>query len=412
MSGQVSVAPATAMNARGHGTESARVRLGSHSGTPADVLIQLTRDPAVTVRAAVAMNPACPAHVDLAISRDVDERVRALLARKLALLVPSLPASGHAQACGQVLATLNVLAEDTAVRVRAVIADCMKAMPDVPHDLILKLAQDTALPVSEPIIRLSPLLTDADLLALLDAPPHPTAAASVASRPGLTAVVADAVAMQADGAAIRALLLNHSAAIREATLDALIDRAEPHISWHGPLVQRPVLTRQAILALSGFVATQLVEALARRANLDPAVTAELRGRVEARLKFDAATTPHIGDDELITRARQLAATGTLNETMLLDAARAGDRRRVAAMLAVASGLPLAAVDRATSMRSVKGLISLAWKAGLSMQAAVVVQATLAQLGAGGVMMAGPDGAFPLSVEEMQWQVEVLGQSGR
>jgi len=399
-------------HAGGRGTESARVRLGSNAGTPAELLSQLTRDPAVTVRAAVAMNPACPPHVDQATSRDSDERVRALLARKLALLVPSLSGDQQAQACRQVLATLNLLAEDAAMRVRAVIADCIKAMPDAPHDLILKLAQDAAPPVSEPIIRLSPLLTDADLLALLAMPSHPAAATSVASRPRLSAAVADAVAAQADSTAIRALLSNHSAAIREATLDTLIEQAEPHSDWHDPLVRRPVLTASAILALSGFVATQLVEALAQRANLDPAVAAELRRRVAARLELSITATPGMTDNEVIAYARQLDATGTLHEAVLIDAARIGDRRRVAAVLAVASGLPLAVVDRATSMRNAKGLISLTWKAGFTMRAAVVAQATLLELGPSGVMVAGPGWTFPLSIDEMQWHLEVLAQTGR
>ena len=56
---------------------------------------------------------------------------------------------------------------------RVVIADCVKAMPDAPRELILQLAHDTALAVCDPVVRLSPLLTDADLLALLATPPHP-----------------------------------------------------------------------------------------------------------------------------------------------------------------------------------------------------------------------------------------------
>lgn len=395
----------------GRGTESMRVRLGSSAGTPADVLSQLTRDPAVTVRAAVAMNPACPPYVDQATSCDSDERVRALLARKLALLAPSLSGNEGFEACGQILATLSALAADTAVRVRAVIADCVKAMPDAPHGLILKLAQDTALPVSEPIIRLSPLLTDEDLLALLVAPSHLATATLVASRPGLSATVADAVAAQAESAAICALLSNRSAAIREATLEALVRRAEPHPDWHGPLVQRPALTASAVLALSGFVTAQLIEALARRANLDPAVTAELRHRVATRLGPDPAVMPSATDDALIGEVRELDAIGMLSEATLTDAARAGDQRRVAVVLAVASGLPLAAIDRATSMRSAKGLISLTWRAGFTMHAALAAQTVLAQLGPGEVMPAGPGARFPLTIKEMQWQLEVLGKSG-
>lgn len=395
----------------GHGTEAERVRLGSGAHTPANVLAGLACDPAVTVRAAVAMNPACPPHLDHAISRDADERVRILLARKLAQLAPALSGAEHARACGQMRETLDALAADAALRVRVVIADCVKAMPDAPRELILRLARDTALSVCDPVVRLSPLLTDADLLALLAAPPHPSIASSVASRPGLSATVADAVAAGADGMAIRALLCNHSAVIREATLDALIEQAASNRDWHAPLVRRPLLTPRAMEALAGFVAAQLIEVLMQRADLDPAAVAELRRRMTAGLRPGAAP-PVDGEEALLDSLRQLDAAGALNEAALIDAARAGDLRRVAAALAIASGLTLAAVDRAASLRNARGLISLAWKAGFSMRAAMIAQAALGRLGPGTILPAGPGGAFPLTEEEMRWQLEVLAQAAR
>ncbi len=404
---------AVALHAGRHGTESARVRLGSSISTPTHILGQLTRDPAVTVRAAVAMNPACLPYIDQATSRDPDEHVRSLLAHKLAMLAPSLSCGEQAEACQQVCAILAALAADAAVSVRAVIADCVKAMPDAPRDLILQLAQDTALTVCDPIIRLSPLLTDADLLGLLATPPHPESPISIASRTGLTATVADAIVAQADDAVIRALLSNHSAALQEATLNALIAQAEMHPDWHGPLVHRPVLTVQAVLALSGFVAMQLVDILSQRANLDPAIAITLQRRVAARFHPNAALPARAAtDDEIVACVRRLDGAGSLNEAALIEAAHAGDERRVAAVLAVASGFTLAAVDRAAFLRSAKGLISMAWKAGFTMRAAVIVQSLLAKLGPGETILAAPREAFPFTTDEMQWQLEVLGQPGR
>jgi uncharacterized protein (DUF2336 family) len=395
--------------AGGHGTEASRVRLGSNASTPAHVLAGLACDPAVTVRAAVAMNPACPPHLDQAISQDADDRVRTLLARKLAS-----SASGTAHtAYGQLRATLAALAADAVVRVRAVIADGVKAMPDAPRELILQLAHDTALSVCDPVVRLSPLLTDADLLALLAALPHPAIAASVASRPGLSATLADAVAAGADSLAIRTLLCNHSALIREATLDALIEQAAPHPDWHGPLVRRPLLTPRAMEALAGFVGAQLMDVLLQRADLDPAAVAQLRRLMAAGLLPRAAPPAPDNDEEaLLAPLRQLDAAGGLNEATLIDAARAGDLRRVAAVLAVASGLTPAAVDRAAAQRHARALVGLAWKAGFSMRAAMVVQAALGRLAPGALIPAGPGGAFPLTADEMQWQLEVLAQSAR
>ncbi len=396
------------------GTEADRVRLGSNASTPAPVLAGLACDPSVTVRAAVAMNPACPPGLDAAISQDADERVRALLARKLAQLAPSLSDAEHAQACEQMRATLAALAADAALRVRAVIAECVKAMPDAPRELILQLARDAALPVCGPVVRVSPLLTDEDLLALLADPPHPAVASVVASRPDLGYDVADAVAAGDDGAAVRALLCNHAAAIREATLDALIEQAVAHPDWHDPLVRRPLLTPGAMEALSGFVASQLLDVLMARDDLDPAAIADLRRQVAARLSPGAVPPPPAdggeGDEELVASFRRMDEAGALNEALLIGAARAGDLRRVAAALAVASGLTLAAVYRAAALRNARALIALAWQAGFSMRVAMVVQASLGRLGPSRLIPAGPGGAFPLSTDEMRSQLEALAQS--
>lgn len=394
------------------GTEAHRVRLGSNAATPAPVLAGLACDPSVTVRAAVAMNPACPPGLDEAISQDADERVRALLARKLALLAPSLSDAESVQAGEQMRATLAALAADAAERVRAVVADCVKAMPDAPRELILQLAHDAALSVCGPVVRVSPLLTDEDLLALLASPPHPAVAAAVASRPDLGYDVADAVAAGGDGAAIRALLCNHAAAIRETTLDALIEQATVHPDWHDPLVRRPLLTPRAMAALSGFVAAQLLDVLMARDDLDPAAIADLRRQVAARLAPAPAPPPpdDEDDEELMAELRRLDEAGALNEALLIGAARAGDLRRVAAVLAVASGLTLAAVYRAAALRNARALIALAWQAGFSMRVALVVQASLGRLGPSRLIPAGPGGAFPLTTDEMRSQLEALAQS--
>ena len=397
-----------------HGDEAARIRLAAHPGTPASLLHRLATDPAVMVRAAIAMNPAATPAMHGVLTGDRDERVRALLATKVAQLLPTLGAQGQSDAAGHARDTLAALMDDEAIRVRAAIADAVKALPDVPRELVLRLASDQALAVCDPVIRMSPLLTDADLLALVAAPPHPEAARSVAARPGLSAAVADAVAAQADTEAVRALLLNRSAAIQEATLDALVTRATEHPSWHEPLVQRPTLSRAAAYVLSRLVAAQLVQVLADRTDLDPALASQLRARLVTRHGDPAAQPPDAprGDADLMPSLRRLHAAGGLGEHALLDAARAGDVPRTAAILSVASGLPLAAVERAAHLRSAKALVSLAWRAGFGMRAATVVQAVLGRLGPGAMLGPAPGGGYPLTASEMGWQIEVLGGGAR
>lgn len=394
--------------------EATRVRIGASTRTPMDVLEVLAHDPLVTVRAAVAMNARAPAQTDKQLAHDDDERVRALLARKLATLVPGLSGSDRGVLQQRAYDTLAMLVMDEAVRVRATIAEMIQSIPNPPRDLVLRLARDTAIPVSDPVIRLSPLLTPEDLLALIAVPPSPATAVSVANRPGLNEDVADAIANSANIAAITALLSNQSAAIREATLDALIDRASAHTEWHEPLVHRPVLPARAARALAEFVATDLLRTLTERTDMDPQITREIALRLEQSLAARGGH-PMVPQDmtsaQAMAAARALVEENRLTEDTVLGAVQRGETRFAAALLAVAADVPLAVVDRAGSLRSAKGLVSLVWKAGFSMRAAAAVQALLARLPPPAILPAGPGGSFPLAVDEMRWQVEFLARAG-
>jgi len=90
----------------------------------------------------------------------------------------------------------------------------------------------------------------------------------------------------------------------------------------------------------------------------------------------------------------------------------GELRLAAALLAVAAGLPVSVVDRASTLRSAKGMVSLVWKAGFTMRAAVPVQTLLARLAPNDVLRPGPAESFPLAIEEMRWQLDFLARMGR
>ncbi|MBS0560069.1 MAG: DUF2336 domain-containing protein [Proteobacteria bacterium] len=422
------------MNAPAAASEAERVRQGSHAGTPAAVLRSLARDSSVTVRASLALNPGTPHDVHEMLAADADERVRALLGGKLARLLPGLSGSESLRCQRQVYDTLGTLVSDTAVRVRAAIADAVKAMPEAPRDLVLKLARDAEVSVADPVIRLSPLLTSEDLLGLLDEPPFGETAQAVARRPGLTEAVSDAIAAGADTEAIRLLLSNPSAQIREATLDALVARAAAHVDWHAPLVKRPVLSARAQRALADIVAAHLLEELAARGDLDPTLLADLRRRLGSRLEAAPAmqaADPITGGgvigaagglgrgagretpasvEAAAALARDLAEAGQLTAGTILAAVGRGEAEAAAAMLAVAASVPRGAVQRAVALRSAKGLVALAWRAEFGMRDALALQTALGGLGPHEVLRPGPSDRFPLAPEELRWQIDFLAKA--
>lgn len=380
--------------------EATRVRLSAQTDTTEDVLRRLAADPSVTVRATLAMNAAAPPEANALLAQDPDERVRALLARKLASLAPTLSDGARTLLQRETQATLTALAEDQAARVRAAIADVVKDMPDVPRDIVLRLAHDASALVCEPVIRFSPLLGTEDLLALVAAAPSAGTRLAVARRPGLDAAVSDALVAQGTDDVVLALLTNASAQIREMTLDALAERSAGREAWHEPLARRPVLSDQAVRTLSGIVADHLLEVLASRGDLDPLLASELRSRVSARLAPPFAA------------AEPAAASAKPTEAQMLEVVREGDAGRAALLLAAAAEMPLDVVRRAVSLRSAKGLVSLAWKAGFSMRTGYALEVLLARLSPGVALRPGPGNSFPLSIQEMRWQLDFLGGTRR
>ena len=391
------------------GDEAARVRQAANPATAGAVLAALASDPAVTVRAAVAMNRAAPHPADVTLSRDRDERVRIFVAERLARLLPGLSSAGQQDLYDHVMAVLATLVQDAATRVRAAIAEAVKSVVDAPRDLVLRLAHDQAVLVSDPIIRLSPVLTDADLLALLATPPNPATPASIANRPGLSATLADAVLACADTRAIRALLANGSATLRDATLDAIVAHAgNRHITARPDAVLG--LSPATAAALDVIVRSGFLHDLLHRAALAPAVAAALQNRVEALTApqyRQAASRSPTSDLDLVRATRQLHSAGALTEAAVTDAARRGDFRRVAVQLAVASGLPIAAVDRAAALHNTKGLVSIVWLAHMPMRLASLVQIVLGQCPPAQVMAPDARGGFPMAEEEMRWHLDVL-----
>jgi hypothetical protein len=82
----------------------------------------------------------------------------------------------------------------------------------------------------------------------------------------------------------------------------------------------------------------------------------------------------------------------------------GDRPFVMAALAVLSGMKLEAVQKMVSLKSTKGIVALAWKAGLPGDQAVQLQLRLARI--------APSAVFggALSEADMRWQLDYFNEA--
>ena len=388
--------------------EATRVRQGASITTSPEVLRALANDPSVTVRVSLALNPALPEQVSAMLAEDTDARVRTILSRKLSTLTPGLADDARQQMQRDAVANLTAMVADAALRVRMNIAEAVKGLADGPRDIVLRLAHDPAVMVCEPVIRFSPLLTQEDLVTLIAAGPPPSTIMAVANRPKIDTSVSDAIVSTDDTAAIRALLVNPTAQIREATLDALAAQSEAQTDWQAPLVNRPYLPPRAQRMLAEIVTGHLLETLAARNDLDPKVAQTVRAAVELGHPNPRSDPPPDAESRLV-RAHALALNraGKLDDEAILEALRRNENQQATAMLAVKADVRPAVVERACALRSAKGIVSLTWKAGLTVQTAVVLQVALAHLTPDLVLRPSRESLFPLSEDEMRWQLAFL-----
>lgn len=417
----------------------AKVRedLARHPDTPPEVLFFLADDDAPEVRRAVASNEKTPRQADLVLTRDKDDPTRCELAEKVAKLTPGFDSDRQSTVYRLTVQVLEVLAEDQLLRVRKILAEALKDVANAPHSVIRQLAQDRELEVAGPVLELSPVLSDKDLLEIIASGPVQGALTAISRRGSLTGDVSDALVGAGMAGhefdAIASLLSNPSAQIREETLDFIVDQAPKHQRWHEPLTLRPKLSAGMVQRMAQFIAENLLKKLSRRIDLDEATLAAVAKAVEERIAKSTGRenadngeaggkngnkAPDEGEDgepdwaandDVAERVDTLHAAGELDESQIKDAILRGDKRFAMLALSKLSGIDSETVGKMVGQRSRKGMVAACWKAKLTPKLAAMMQAQLAGIQPSQVIKPTSDGGFALTEADMEWQLEFFAE---
>ncbi len=397
--------------ARG-GDRAAREDLAGREDVRPEVLYFLADDDSAEVRVRIAANVSTPRQADLILARDHDEAVREELARKIEVLLPELDADEQAQAHKYLVEVIEILAQDHVTRVRQIIAETLKDVASAPSHVIQRLARDAAEVVACPVLEFSPLLSDQDLLEIIQSGSKSGPLSAISRRQGVGERVTDAIVSTQDEGAISALLENSSAQIREEALDGLVEAALEISAWQEPLVRRPRLPASAARKLAGFVASSLLDLLKARDDLDRDTARLVAREVERRIEVEAEKTAKKGIETVAAdgvtaenRAKRMFDAGDLDDQVLIRALNGGDRDLVRHGLALRASLPLPLIDHVLSAHSAKGVTALAWKAGCSMRFASQLQLRLGGIAPNQVLNPRGGTDYPLSDEEMDWQLD-------
>jgi len=371
---------------------------------PPELLYFLARDPSPAVRLAVAAHLRTPRQADLLLALDDDPAVRRQVALKIADQVESLSRDDTAQLWTLTLSVLEALARDDLSQVRQLIAESARGIAKMPERMMTALGRDQIAEVALPALGFTGRIADDDLVEIVAHAPDPRVVGAVARRPAIGARVSDAVVESGDTMAITILLENASAEITPQTIDRIVEQAPPIEAWHEPLVKRPNLSEAAAMKLAGFVTQKLAKFLQNRPDLGARPGSPITILVQQRQAAAQATGTAAADESPLGRARRHYAAGTLGEDVVTQAFGT-DMDFVIAALSLRSRLPPAVVNKILLSHSAKGLTALAWKAGYTMRFAFQMQMLIAHLPPKARLSAVAGGLFPLSVEEMEWQLD-------
>lgn len=323
------------------------------------------------------------AHPDVAVRTETARHVGALLS------TPTLSASERRTA----LAILERLVQDVEQEVREALAVHVARCALLPPELARKIAEDVDA-VALPFLRVSPALSDADLVAIIAAG-NVSKQVAIAARPSVSPGVTEVLIGTGRPSVVTALLENDGAAITEAGYHTIMDEYEEDDRVQRLMVARPALPLAIAERLIAVVSETLRERLVENHALPSQVADELVHQARERaLIHGIAALPRSFDVDAFTA--RLGAKGELTPTLLMRSLCLGDRRFFEAGMAVLAGISVASSVVLIADRGPLGFKALYEKAGLPSEYFRAFRAALDVLGE--LQIAGQDGWSPGCLE--------------
>lgn len=291
------------------------------------------------------------------------------------------------------LAILERLVQDVEQEVREALAFHVARCALLPPELARKIAEDVDA-VALPFLRVSPALSDADLVAIITAG-SVSKQMAIAARPSVSPGVTEVLIGTGSPSVVTALLQNDGATITEAGYHTIMDEFASDDRVQRLMVARPALPLAIAERLIAVVSEALRERLVENHALPPQVAEELVHQARERaLMHGIAALPRSFDVDAFTA--RLGARGELTPTLLMRALCLGDRRFFEAGMAVLAGISVASSVVLIADHGPLGFKALYEKTGLPLEYFRAFRAVLDVLGE--LQIAGQDSWSPGCLE--------------
>jgi len=221
----------------------------------------------------------------------------------------------------------DILTELTSQMERAVrqeLAERFSARTNAPARLIRSLAYDEVAQVASPVLQSSPVLTDQDLLGVVQTRGQAHMRA-VSRRAIVSETVSDAIVEHGDDETLGVLLSNQRASLSRRASETAIDRAKVNPQLHEAAVSRANLPPDLLNEMYFVVESRLRQKiLEQNALLDPALIENAVAAGRARIATADGNLPS-NYAESLARVEKLRASNSLTPQVLANFLRSGDQ---------------------------------------------------------------------------------------
>jgi uncharacterized protein (DUF2336 family) len=205
---------------------------------------------------------------------------------------------------------------DAALQVRQALVETLKKNPRAPREAVLALAHDHDA-VAMPVLRYSEILTENDILEILQDTDSMGKLTAVAGREGLPARVSEVLCERGDATVVSTLFDNGSATITERAYERAIERVGRDDAVQMALTRRPavplaVLDRISVM-LTDRVRTQLVSQ--HGVSIDAAMSL----MINVQQRMTVGLSSGMDDDAVMRLMRDLYDNGRLSDAMIIRA---------------------------------------------------------------------------------------------
>lgn len=256
----------------------------------------------------------------------------------------------------------RMLLKDTETRVRKALASELKHAPDAPHDVIMALAKD-ATDISAQILEHSPVLTDEDLVEIIEATQHVVRLVAIASRTHISGTVCGALLDKNDIAVAKTLAHNKGAEFDEGSFKLLLDHYGENQSIMEELVYRGGLSYEFAEKLFHTVSDSLKRQLTKRYRISFSVTdkATENAKETATLQF---LSPWMSQNDIQALINHMYKNKRLTSNVIIRSLCIGDLRFFETAVAKLVGVPVITARALLSDNTAQGFSALYKNTGM------------------------------------------------